>query len=105
MLATGVLYAEPSEASLDEALRKFDQTRSSFEPSFLKSAASAFSESQFEHDFLRGLSAHWSQSRQWHEPIPPLQAASLQQDGRHAPERRVLEIRKSQGTGNGDVRV
>jgi glycosyltransferase involved in cell wall biosynthesis len=97
----GVLYAEPSEASLEEALRTFDRIQPSFEASFLKSAASAFSESQFEHDFLRGLAAHWSQSRQWHEPTPALQAAPLQQDGRHAPERRVLQIRKSQGTVNG----
>jgi glycosyltransferase involved in cell wall biosynthesis len=92
----GVLYADPSEASLEEALRTFDQSRSSFEPSFLKDAASAFSESRFEENFLRGLAAYWSQSRQWHEPAPPVQAAPYQLDSRHAPERRVLEIRKSQ---------
>jgi glycosyltransferase involved in cell wall biosynthesis len=92
----GVLYAEPSEASLEEALRKFDQTRSSFEPSFLKSAASAFSEARFEEGFLRGLAVYWSQSRQWHEPAPPVHPAPVPQDGRQAPERRVPEIRKSE---------
>jgi glycosyltransferase involved in cell wall biosynthesis len=93
----GLLYSEPSEAGLEEALRTFDQIRSSFQPSFLKNAASAFSESRFEHDFRRGLAAYWSQSRQWHEPTFSVQAAPLQRDDRHAPERRVLEIRKSQG--------
>ncbi|HYZ87561.1 MAG TPA: glycosyltransferase [Bryobacteraceae bacterium] len=92
----GLLYAEPSEASLDEALHTFDQIRSSFEPSFLKSGASAFSESRFKYDFLRGLAAYWSQSRQWHEPTFSVQAVPLPHDGRPAPERRVVAIRESQ---------
>jgi len=89
----GVLYAEPSEASLDAALCKFDQTRSDFEPSFLKSGASAFSEARFIEGFRRGLAAYWSRSRQWHEPAPPVHPAPVQLDSRHGPERRVLEIR------------
>jgi glycosyltransferase involved in cell wall biosynthesis len=89
----GLLYAEASEAGLEQALRTFDRIRSSFQSSFLKSAASAFSEARFEHDFLDGLAAYWSQSRQWHEPTFSVQAAPLQQNGRHAPERRVLETR------------
>jgi glycosyltransferase involved in cell wall biosynthesis len=92
----GLLYADPSEAGLEEALRTFDQIRLSFQPSFLKSAASTFSESRFEHDFLDGLAAYWSRSRQWHEPMFPVHAAPLQQNRRHAPERGVLEIRRSQ---------
>jgi glycosyltransferase involved in cell wall biosynthesis len=99
----GLLYADPSEAGLEEALRTFDQIRLSFQPSFLKSAASAFSESRFEHDFLDGLAAYWSQSRQWHEPMFPVHAAPLQQNRRHAPERGVLEIRRSQRRASGGL--
>ena len=73
----GVLYAEPSKADLEQALRTFDQIRSSFQPSSLKSAASAFSEQRFEDEFLRGLAAYWSQSRRWHEATPSVEAAPL----------------------------
>jgi glycosyltransferase involved in cell wall biosynthesis len=94
--ARGVLYADPSQEGLEEALRIFDRVRSSFEPSFLKSAASVFSESRFEHEFLNGLATYWSQSRQWHEPAFSSHAAPLQQNDGNAPDRGVIEIRRPQ---------
>ena len=47
----GVLYAEPTESSLEDALRAFDRVESLIDPAQLKLRASAFSEAVFERRF------------------------------------------------------
>ena len=54
----GVLYRDPSEAGLEDALRAFDLIEPSFNPLYLRTAAGEFSESVFERNFsamLAGL--------------------------------------------------
>jgi glycosyltransferase involved in cell wall biosynthesis len=47
----GVLYAEPMEASLEDALRSFDRVETLIHPAQLKIRAAAFSEAVFERSF------------------------------------------------------
>ena len=47
----GVLYAEPTETCLEDALRSFDQVESLINPAQLISCASQFSEAAFERRF------------------------------------------------------
>ncbi len=49
--ACGVLYEEPSEAALEQALRKFDRQSHLFDPLELQRRASEFSEAAFERGF------------------------------------------------------
>jgi glycosyltransferase involved in cell wall biosynthesis len=51
----GVLYAEPTEESLEDALRTFDRIQSLFEPAHLKASANMFSEAAFERRFRAAL--------------------------------------------------
>jgi glycosyltransferase involved in cell wall biosynthesis len=51
----GVLYAEPMESSLEDALRSFDRVESLIDPAHLKIRASAFSESVFDRNFRAAL--------------------------------------------------
>jgi glycosyltransferase involved in cell wall biosynthesis len=61
----GLLYAEPSEASLEGALRSFDRIQPLIDPAHLKTRALAFSEAAFERRFRAVL----NQTR--HEENPP----------------------------------
>jgi glycosyltransferase involved in cell wall biosynthesis len=47
----GVLYAEPTEACLEDTLRSFDKVESLINPELLISCASKFSETAFERHF------------------------------------------------------
>jgi glycosyltransferase involved in cell wall biosynthesis len=54
----GVLYQDPSEAGLEDALRAFDLVEPSFNPLYLRTSVGEFSESVFERNFgamLAGL--------------------------------------------------
>ena len=54
----GVLYQDPSEAGLEDALRAFDHVEPSFNPLYLRTSVGEFSESVFERNFgamLAGL--------------------------------------------------
>jgi glycosyltransferase involved in cell wall biosynthesis len=51
----GVLYAEPMESSLEDALRAFDRVESLIDPVQLQIRASAFSEAVFERHFRAAL--------------------------------------------------
>jgi glycosyltransferase involved in cell wall biosynthesis len=48
----GVLYAEPTEACLEDALRAFERVEPFIDQAQLKIRAAAFSEAMFEHHFL-----------------------------------------------------
>jgi len=56
---SGVLYPEPTPASLDIALRVFDQRRDSFRPDRLQARAARFSTAAFEAGFLSALARLW----------------------------------------------
>jgi len=47
----GLLYEEPTEASLDDALRRFDRAAEYFKPQRLQTRAASFSEATFERGF------------------------------------------------------
>ena len=47
----GVLYSEPNEACLEDALRSFDRVETLIHPAQLKIRAAAFSEAVFERSF------------------------------------------------------
>jgi len=47
----GILYAEPNEACLEDALRAFDRVESLIHPAQLKMHAAEFSEAVFERRF------------------------------------------------------
>jgi hypothetical protein len=47
----GVLYAEPTEACLEDALRAFERVEPLIDPAQLKLRAAAFSEAMFERHF------------------------------------------------------
>jgi hypothetical protein len=54
----GVLYQDPSEAGLEDALRAFDLIEPSFNPLYLRTSVAEFAESVFERNFgemLTGL--------------------------------------------------
>ena len=57
----GVLYAEPTEASLEDALRAFDRVESLIDPAQLKVRAAAFSEAVFERRFRAVLNGRRSE--------------------------------------------
>jgi len=56
----GVLYAEPTEESLETALRRLDEVGHLIEPGALQARAAEFSEAQFERRFLDTLARFWS---------------------------------------------
>jgi len=47
----GLLYQEPTEASLDDVLRRFDRAAEFFKPQRLQVRAEVFSEATFERGF------------------------------------------------------
>jgi hypothetical protein len=51
----GVLYPDPLESSLEDALRAFDRVESLIDPVQLRIRASAFSEAVFERHFRAAL--------------------------------------------------
>jgi glycosyltransferase involved in cell wall biosynthesis len=51
----GILYASPTEASLEEALRTFDRVASFIDPVHIQRRASEFSEAAFERGFRGAL--------------------------------------------------
>lgn len=51
----GVLYRDPSEAGLAEALRLFDRMEPSINPLYLRASAERFSETVFEQEFVTAL--------------------------------------------------
>ena len=51
----GVLYQEPTETGLAEALRTFDRMQPSLNPLYLRTAVSHFSEAVFEQEFGAAL--------------------------------------------------
>src|SRR5580704_13793385 len=51
----GILYASPTEAALEDALRLFDRIAPLFDPAHLRRRASEFSESAFERRFREAL--------------------------------------------------
>jgi glycosyltransferase involved in cell wall biosynthesis len=53
----GVLYEQPDEESLDEALRTFDRSAHTIDPQRLMARASRFSEAAFEWRFRKALAA------------------------------------------------
>ena len=57
----GLLYAEPTEACLEDALRSFDRIESRIHPAQLRTRASAFSEAEFERRFRAVLNRSRSQ--------------------------------------------
>jgi len=65
----GVLYAEPTESSLEDALRTFDRVESLIDPEQLKVRASAFSEAVFERRFRAVLNGRRSED-------PPIDASA-----------------------------
>ena len=54
----GLLYPEPTEASLDDVLRCFDRAAPLFRPQRLQARAAAFSEATFERGFRAVLNRH-----------------------------------------------
>jgi glycosyltransferase involved in cell wall biosynthesis len=59
----GVLYAEPTEAALEEALRVFQMTQAKFDGAELMHFSARFSETEFHRRLLAGLAAQWDRSR------------------------------------------
>jgi glycosyltransferase involved in cell wall biosynthesis len=51
----GVLYADSTETGLSEALRTFDRIEPSFNPLYLRTAVSEFSEAAFDRNFSAAL--------------------------------------------------
>lgn len=51
----GILYRDPTERSLNEALQLFDRTGEYFQPRYLQKRASAFSEATFQREFISVL--------------------------------------------------
>jgi glycosyltransferase involved in cell wall biosynthesis len=72
----GLLYDEPSEGSLAEALRRFDRTASAIEPMRLQARAAAFSEREFQRGFLRNVAREWARS----ESGPALKLVPVRSD-------------------------
>ena len=62
----GVLYAEPMEACLEDALRAFERVETLIDPAQLKIRAAAFSEAMFERNFRavvnRSPSGHFAEN-------------------------------------------
>jgi glycosyltransferase involved in cell wall biosynthesis len=70
----GLLFPEPTEASLATALQKFDQVEHSISTLCLQSRARRFSEEVFQSRFRNAL------SRMWKESAPPaIRARALQE--------------------------
>jgi glycosyltransferase involved in cell wall biosynthesis len=59
----GILYPEPNEASLAEALRSFDRIESQIDPNALIDYAGGFSERAFETRFMQAIGQMWSPKR------------------------------------------
>jgi glycosyltransferase involved in cell wall biosynthesis len=51
----GVLYAEPNEASLEDALRSFERVESMMDPMYLTECAGLYSEAAFRKHFTEAL--------------------------------------------------
>ena len=64
----GVLYPEPNEAGLSEALRSFDRVESLIDPRALIDRAGAYSETAFEKRFLETIGGMWR--RRSKQPAP-----------------------------------
>ena len=77
----GVLYADPLESSLEDALRAFDRVEKLIDPEQLRIRASAFSEAVFERDFRAALNRCRSKNpparRGFVEPDPANPETSL----------------------------
>lgn len=67
----GVLYAEPMESSLEDALRAFDRVESLIDPAQLTLRASAFSEAVFERRFRAVLNRCRSEDLPEHTSAAP----------------------------------
>jgi glycosyltransferase involved in cell wall biosynthesis len=81
----GILYGSPTEAALEEALRKFDRFVSVFiDPFHLQRRAQEFSEAAFERSFRGALRRHGAGSTDWDTQEPRPQVASV---GAALPER------------------
>lgn len=59
----GVLYAEPTEAALEEALREFHIAQSAFDGAELMHFSARFSEAAFHRNLVSAIAAHWERSR------------------------------------------
>ena len=65
----GVLYAEPTETCLEDALRFFDRIRSLVNPEDLRRRAEEFSEAAFDRRFRAVLARYWSQNNERRHPL------------------------------------
>jgi glycosyltransferase involved in cell wall biosynthesis len=68
----GLLYADPSADSLNQALRSLDGVRHLIEPERLISRANEFSESTFEGRFLDSMARLWTQTAKQGRPSAAL---------------------------------
>ncbi|HEU5020264.1 MAG TPA: hypothetical protein VFT60_00190, partial [Bryobacteraceae bacterium] len=59
----GILYPEPNEASLAEALRSFDRIESQIDPHVLIDYAGGFSEPVFQKRLMEAIGEMWSPKR------------------------------------------
>jgi glycosyltransferase involved in cell wall biosynthesis len=66
----GILYPEPNEVSLEEALRSFDRVESLIDPRALMNCASEYSEASFRKRFLDALEGMWRRRSKQGIPQP-----------------------------------